>query len=314
MSPGPSCLGVSLLLLAIVALGGCSTSYNAERLSWKAQQLSVAISKDPSQATPEQFAKAIEAFERVTEEAAGTGQAARAHLAIGSMYALQQDYDRAQEAYALVLKNFSGYKTLSLTARLAIAKTYGAEGNVEEVLKVHEEIAFHHPFTPPGLQAPLSIAQTYTKLGETDRATTAYTSATRIYIRLAAAAPTPELETQAKGYLALAYQELGEWEKTIELLEELADVPSGVNRPFVLLSLGSIHQLKLEQPKKAKAAYELLLEEFPEHPFSETAKNRLEHLQISAVPLSWGYSSGAGLDGEVAQGAAVQSRIAVVTH
>jgi tetratricopeptide (TPR) repeat protein len=279
------------IMLTALALTGCSTSYNGERLLMKANELSVPIMKNPSTATPDQFAKAIAAFERVTQEARGTVSAAQAHLSIGSLYALQKQYDEARAAYGQTLQNYNRYKDLCLNARTAIAKTYEDEARWDEAANVFNEIADFYPWTKMGLEAPLYIGAMYAKHQQPDKAADATARAVARYKRLIPEVPNPTFGMELKAYLALGYQQLSDWDNAIAMLEELAGASSGVNRPLVLLSLGSIYQAKLGDAQKAQAAYLKLAEEFPEHPFAKIAKERLQQFTVPLAPIAPGPSA-----------------------
>ena len=271
-------------MIMVLALTGCSASYNSERLFWKAQQLNAPILKDPAHATPEQFAAAIHAFDQVIQKTPGTLWAARAQLATGTLHAMQKQYRQARDAYALVLQNYNRHQDLCLGARFSTAKTYEAEQNWDEAVRMYRELSDYHPWSVIGLEAPLYIARIYEVRKEPDEATKAYERAAGLYTKLMPDAPTPELATHAKGYLALAYQRLHEWDKAITILEELASAPQGTNRPLILITLGMIYQAKLDNSQKAEEAYTALLKEFPEHPLVKVAKVQLEHLGLSVSP------------------------------
>ena len=273
-------LGIALAVTAV----GCSESYSSERLFWKAQQLTVPIMQHPNSATPEQIAQSVEAFTRVIRRTPGTMWAARAQLIIGTLHAMGKKYNKAREAYGLVLQNYNQYGDLCLRARYSTAKTFEAEQKWEEALKVYRDIAEYHTWTPLGLEAPLYIASVYEKRQQAEQAKMAYERASRIYLRLIPEAPSPEMAIQVKGYLTIAYQRLGEWDKAIALLEELTTLPAGqqVNRPLILLTLGSIYQAKLQNSTKAGDAYTKLLQEFPAHPFGKVAKAQLDALGLPA--------------------------------
>lgn len=272
------------LCVAALLVSGCSASYTGERLLWKAQRVSAPIATAPNQATPEQVAKAIAAFETVVTKAPGTVWAARAQVAIGSLYALQEQFVKAREAYTLVLLNAHEHQALCLTARFAIAKTYQMEEDWDAAIKAYEQLADYHPWSHLGLEAPLYIARTYEQRKEADEAGRAYERAARRYTNLIPDAPTPQIAIQIKSFLILAYQRLGEWDHATETLEDLASTPEGVNRPLVLISLGSIYQTKLASPKNAQRAYSQLIREFPENPLANAAKTQLERLGLPMLP------------------------------
>ena len=264
-------------------LTGCSVDYAGERLFWKAQQLYVPLVKNAQTATPDQYANTFRAFEAVVKKTPGTIWAPRAHLAIGTLYVLQKQYSQARQAYALVLQNYNQYKELCLNARVGIAKTYEVEQHWPEAANAYREIAEYHPWSPVGLQAPLSIARLAEQGKVTEPAAQAYQRAAQTYIKLLVDAPNPELATQVKSALVLAYQRLGEWEQAVELLQELADIQTGTNRPLVLMTLGAIYQAKLRNTGKAQAAYTKLAAEFPDHPFGKAAQAQLNQLGATAV-------------------------------
>lgn len=266
------------ILFAVFVLTGCSANYTGERLFWKAQQLQAVIVKDPAKASPEQFAAAVSAFDRVIQKVPGTMWAARAQVSIGSLYAMERQYEKARAAYALVLQNYNQYKQFCLAARLATARTYELEQNGPEAITVYKDISEYYPWSVPGLESPLHIARMYEQRKDTEAATQAYERAVRMYTRLLPDAPTPELTMQIKGYLTLAYQRLGQWEDAVHLLQELAAMKSGVNKPLVLLTLASIYQTKLKETQKAQAVYTQLVEEFPTNPFAKAAKSQLERM------------------------------------
>lgn len=278
-APSLACALTALLAMSAVS-SGCSVNYNGERLFWKAQQLSGKIVADVAAATPEQFTEAALAYERVIAKAPGTMWAGRAQLSIGSLFAMQKQYDKAREAYRLVLQNYNQYKEYGLASRLAIARSYEVEEKWDEAIAVYQEISEYYSWSAMGLEAPLYVARIHELRKQADEAKRAYGRAMRMYTRMLPDAPTPEMATQLKGYLALAHQRLGQWDEAIGLLQELAAMEKGVNRPLVLITLASIYQTKKSDREHAGELYTKLLEEFPEHPFGKVARAQLEQLGL----------------------------------
>lgn len=273
---------IALVYCALI-LAGCSASYHGERWFWKAQHLQTSVAKDLSKATPEQFAKLIEAFQLVTTKAPETIWAARAQTMVGSLYATQKEYAKARAALALVLQEYNQYQDVVLAARIAISKTYEVEQDWDNAIKSYQEISDYHPWSTVGLQVPLSIAAKYEQQRKPELAKSAYDRSIRFYTGLIPDAPTVELEAQAKGYLAQALERLGQWDQAAKTLEELLTAPKGANRPLTLLMLGSIYQTKLQHPEKAVELYQQLIREFPKHPYVKLATIQLQHLN-AAVP------------------------------
>ena len=268
-------LMVSGCLVSVIT--GCSASYNGERLLWKAQQLSTTIAKDPTQATPEQVAKVVHAFQRVIKKTPGTVWAARAQSQIGSWYLAQKRYDQAREAYGQVLQEYSRYTEESLAARYAIAKSYEFENRWEDAIRQYHELIDHHPWSRMGLEAPIYIGLLYERHQQLEQANEAFERAASLYAKLIPEAPTAEAGVQVKSYLALTYERLGQWEKAAHLLADLSTLASGVNRPMLLMTLGTIYQTRLHDEAKAHEVYTKFLQEFPEHPLGKVVKEQLAH-------------------------------------
>lgn len=281
-------LGLLSSIVALLFVSGCSEAYNAEKLYWKAKQFHKPIIANLEAATPEQYEAAITAYDLVVEETPGTNWAAQSHLAVGSLYALQKKYVKSRDAYGLVLQNYNNYKELCLRSRFSIAKTYEIEKNWDAALKMYQDIATNHTWSLMGLQVPMYVAAIHESRQETKEAKRSYEKAVRTYVKLIPQAPTAAVASQIKGYLALSYQRLGDWDKAVKTLEELASIRTGgtTNRPLVLLTLGSIYSEKVKDSLKAKVVYSRLLEEFPDHPFGKVARAQLERFGVNLPPVS----------------------------
>lgn len=285
--PLPLAPGVLASALALIlGASGCSASYRGERLFWHAQRLSAPIAANPGQAGPEQFARATEAFQEIVRKMPGTTWAAKSLAAIGSLQAMQQRFGEAMESYHAVLRDYGHERDTCLQTRIALAKLYELQNDWDRALAMYKELAVMHPWSRAALETPLYIGQWYEQHQDPARAEAAYRSAVSSYDRLLQDAPTNELTAQAKAYLALAHQELGQWQQSITILEELVKSPSGSTRPLALLTLGSLYQAKARRPEKAEAAYSVLAEEFPEHPFGKVAKLKLQHLHADLAPAT----------------------------
>jgi tetratricopeptide (TPR) repeat protein len=271
------------LALIPVSVTACSQNYTAERMFWKAQQTHADVLKDPAKASDDKLAAAVHDFQQIVEKVPGTMWAGRAQLAVGTLQLSHKQFDAARDSFGRVLQNYNRHGDLALRARVAIAKSHEAEDHWKNAVEIYKEISEYHPWSQIGLEAPLYIAANYEKRKNSAEATTAYERAVRIYSRMIPDAPSPSLSMQVKGYLTLAYQRLNKWDDAIKLLEELAQAEgSGVNRPLVLLTLGSIYQAKLGNPEKADEVYQRLMQEFPEHPLGKVAKAQHEQLSGKA--------------------------------
>ena len=275
----------ALLLLAGVlaagSLSGCSNDYNGERLFWKASQIGgpLLTTTDLDKVDAQQATKAIAAYQHVIDSVPGSIWAARAQAAVGTIWAVQRQYDKARECYSLIFQNYNRYGELVLNARLAIAKTYEIEQRWDEAVKAYDEIMDYHPWSSVGMEAPIYVGRIYESRKNSEQASKAYERALRLYTKMIHDAPTPELAAQVKGYLALAYQRLARWDEAIRTLQEIVSQPTSPNRPLALLTLGAIYESKMSQPDQATSIYQQLIKEFPDHPLVRVAKLQLERIQ-----------------------------------
>lgn len=271
-----------LVFFCVSVLTGCSAQYQGERLYWKAQQFRASLGDDPFQVTAEQFAEAIEKYEQVVRVAPVSEWAGRSRIAAGSLYAVQGKYPAAREAYGQVLLNLPPASELALEARIATAKTYEVQGQWDEAIRLYEEIAEYHPWKRSGLGSLLYIAQIHKRQGRDGKALEAYEQALKRYEKLIFKAPNERVARGVQTYVALAYQQLGRWGEAVAVYEQLARSPEGVNRPLLLLKIGTIYEKALQAPEKAGRAYALVLGGYPEHPFGKVAKRHLERIQAAS--------------------------------
>jgi hypothetical protein len=241
---------------ALLLLVGCSADYTAERLYWNAQRVRDAAAQDPGQI---KFDAVQSAFESVIARGGGTVWAARAQLAIGQLWQAQGQHALAREAYQLVVYNYSQYAGMSLEARAAIAASFAAEGRWAEASTAYGELATYHPWSVPGLEAPLAVAAE-TARRDPAQAEAAYERAAKRYEQMASQAPTLALRAQAQGYLAVVQHRRGRPDESMRVLEELMTKnASPVNRPLLLLTLSAMARAQGPEAARAAAAYERMV-------------------------------------------------------
>lgn len=272
------------VLIAVVLASGCSADYRAERLYWQAEQAAAPVLKNPAAATSEQIGAAQAAYAQVIARTPGTFWAARAQGRIATLFALQQRWDQARQAYEVLVRNYVHHAQLVLWARQAIARTYETQERWPEAVATYEELMRAHPWSQAALETPLYIARGYEERDQKDKAREAYETATGRYIQWAAKAPTPEMVIAIKHYLTITYQRLERWDDAVSVLQELAEIAEDTNRPLTLVTLGAVYQEKLHDPAKAQAAYVRLIETFPQHPLTKVAREQLEKLPAPQTP------------------------------
>lgn len=281
--------GIFSLLGALIAFAasGCSPEYSAERMYWHAQRAAEPVSKDPLNATPQQASRAIEGFQAVVDRAGGTSSAARAQFAIGSLHMMRQEYALARDAYKLAIRNYGQYRQFAYAARIALIKAYQALNDRSGALAAYKEIISEHPWTAIGIEAPLLLAESARRQGAAQEAEANLRAAAAHYQRLAGHAPSKEADLRIRGQLLSTYQRLGEWDKAVEILEDLSREKDGVNRPMVLLTMAALYETQLHRQGQARAIYQQLVKDYADQPAGQEAARRLEGLSLAGkIPES----------------------------
>ena len=268
---------------AVLLLAGCSPEYAGERFLWKAERLAAPIFKDPNSASPEAAQKAIQAFARVIRKAPGTASAAKAQVGIGFLHAAQRRFDFAREAFDLAIKNYGGEVETVITALVATAKSYEAEGDWPSAEKVYRDLSSLYPWSSQGMEAPLYIGDSYSQRGMSSEARQAYEKAVQAYEHLLQEVPSQDLGARISGYLLVAYERLENWKRAAEVLDDLLRrAPDKTNHPMLLFELANIYLQKLRDPAKAKAVYDKLIAEYPDHALARLARENVAGIEESA--------------------------------
>lgn len=79
--------------------------------------------------------------------------------------------------------------------------------------------------------------------------------------------------------LAQKYQSEGKDKEAVEALEKLVnEFPKDENRSIAVFMLGFIYANNLKEYDKAEKYYKMMLEEYPDHEFTDDAKFELDNL------------------------------------
>jgi len=79
--------------------------------------------------------------------------------------------------------------------------------------------------------------------------------------------------------LAQKYQSQGKDKEAVEALEKLVkEFPEDENRSTAVFMLGFIYANNLKEYDKAEKYYKMMLEEYPDHEFTDDAKFELDNL------------------------------------
>lgn len=245
---------------------------------WHAQQRAQAVMDDPAGAAEEQAVAAMAALEQVISKARGSRAAAQAQLALGSIAARRNQLAQAREAYETAVRNHSQFPDLAYAARAALLTIYAAQHDQAALIAMYRELMVSQPWSGAGLDAPLAIARAVAQRHSAEEASAAYQAAVKHYEKLINEAPSMAQVLLAKGQMVAAYEGLGQWERAMALLKELAAAERGVNRPVVLLKMAQLHETRFGEMEQAKALYRQVIDGYAGQPAAWAAAQALARL------------------------------------
>jgi len=275
-----------LFLTASSAESAGNTENNGELLFRNAKALSTNVVNDPKIASPDDLNKSILLYQKVVDQAAGSEWAAKALLTIASLNVLQGKNDQAKLNFNKIINRYHQYEGVTGTALLGLAKLYTEEGDRSKVIEIYERLGANHTWTHTGLGAPLYIAKLYFDNNELEAYHDALIRAAEFYKQNYSSAPTVELRIQAIDYLAGSYEKLEDWEQLLNTLDILMNEKSGVDKPRVMMQIGSLYQYKLDETEKARETYQRLMLDFPLSNLYEEAKARIGEISMVAQKQS----------------------------
>lgn len=254
--------GICCLLLLV----GCSQNYQAERESWKAEQLLSGVTKTMVQEHPEVLDPSIAAFKKVYEQFPGTGKAVESLFVISNLYLRQKKFEDAIHTLEKVIQNYSDARDRAPEARYGMAGIYEATGQWEKAEKLFWETAEYHPYHQKGLYAPVHIVLHYKKLKDIDGMALAYQKAVDFYQKMIKQTGPIQAGGSLKNYLALTQLANGNWREARDTWDALpGEFPDSPFAPMALLASGEL-SWKKKEAEAAAVSYETYLKNYPKHP------------------------------------------------
>jgi len=256
----------------------------------------------------QEYQKASEYFKKVGEEEINLELAQRAMFMLAeSLYNLKKFQD-AQEEYRNFIKKYPEAE-LSANAQYAIAWTYLENKEYEPSIAEFRKLISLYPKSKFTEEAQFRIAKGYFLLGENEKAVSelkkfidgniksnfrveALYILSQIYLeeekwidsiieleRLVREYPENKYVPDALYGLCLSYFKKDEYNKAIEIAEKYLKDYSKLPFGDDIIYIRAICWEKLENQEKAIADYQGLISAFPQSPYVEKAKERLEVLQ-----------------------------------
>ena len=207
-------------------------------------------------------AGALALYESIARDHPRSPEAPEALLAAAELYRETGRPDEARARYERILGEFAGAAPAVVEAQWQLARLEELGGDIEAAALRYRSIYAQYPETPRGFEAPLRIASLYRERGAADAAKAACDKALEHYEQLLSGNRSPETRLAAeRGIIrALAedarwraaaermtaiverYNELGERERAIEVLEACAENYPGTE--LAGTALGELARMK----------------------------------------------------------------------
>jgi TolA-binding protein len=271
-------LGGALLLVvaAGVTVTGCQDRYAAERLLWHANRNAAAVQRDPLRAAEADVSAAVDGYRQVVDRCPGTLEAARAQMAIGSIYYSREQYAQAQEAFALVWRLYGQFRELAANAQFLKGQALERQDQWDEAVQAYEELFTNQPWTMQAMRARFYIAEAWERRGDQAASQKAYERAIKVYREAVKAAPTPELASQMYSFIAVAHERLQQWEEALGIYQTIAQqFPNTSKAPVALFAMGALYKSRLNDHERSKETFGELIKQYPDHFLARVVQTEL---------------------------------------
>ena len=258
------------------------------------------------------YKKAGEYFNKVEEDEENLSLGQRAKFMVAESWYNLKDYQKAREVYEKFIEIYPE-GDFSANAQYAIAWTYLENKEYEASVKEFKKLISIYPDSKFTEEAQFRVGKNYFLSGNKNRAkaelekfVNLYTKSdfraeamyllSQIYIqeeewmdniinldRLVREYPDSPYLSEALYGLCLSYFKKDEYEKAIKVGERYLKDYSGLKYGDDILYTKAVCWEKLENQEKAISDYQDLISKFPQSPYVEKAKERLEELKKDSI-------------------------------
>lgn len=257
---------IASILLLLIFTAGCSDQYQSERYLYKATRLAKDVFINPEAIPPQQFERAIKAYEIIFEKYPKMWTARRARIAIGTLYLAKEEYEKARSVFRKAIELYPDDTGICIEARFATGKSYEKENLWNRALQEYMKIIADYPDTEMALSLPMYIASKDKDYGP----------AIAHYKNIAQKNPNSQLGFRALNFVSICYTKKGDWAQVVRSMEKLAmDYPMAANVGLTLRTIADISVRRLNQPGLVTEIFGEFLKKYPDHPLKKGLEKAL---------------------------------------
>ncbi len=261
-------------------LTGCSKTYNAERLLWKANQKSNKIFQDPKVIPEGQYAEVLTAYEKIIKKYPERMQSGAARFKMGMLYVAKKDFETAEEMFRKTLEEHPDKNKLCAKAQVNIGKCYEERDDWEEAYIEYKKAFNDYTDTRVGLAIPFYIASYCQRKRPLSEAKREFDDALATYRKLIKDNPKTPLAYLSHGFIVRCYEGQKKWKETIDALWVLHNnYPKTPEGAKALVTIGIVYQKGLNRLEKAIEVYEQYIEKYPKTKMAVVLTKAIERLK-----------------------------------
>lgn len=263
----------AVLIFAGFLSSGCRENYLAEKEFWRAQRQlkNSPVYTQPSNATPQDFERVIQAYEKVVELYPGSPKAVDSLFTIANLQLMMRKLPETRQTYTRIIQNYSAFPDAAAKARASMAILFEKEKNWKSAQSLYWEIAEYHSLQALGLSAPLKALALERQYGKVEDYKRAFAKTVDHYEGLLKKAGPIQAAASIQYHHALAYLIHEDWNKATELWFGISkEYPkSNLAGWAYLAAVETIRQKQGEE--QALPLYEEFLKLFPNHSLTKQA-------------------------------------------
>lgn len=271
-----------MLLLIFVfpfLLLGCeSKEFKAERQLWQAHRQARVIYQNPKVTPQAQVKTAQDAYAELIKEYPGTIYAVQSQFSIGHLFLASGDYQKARNAYSVLLQNCDKQMALCANVCFAIGKSYEAEGKWDQALAEYLNIMRDYPTTSTSLELPIYIISVERNSGNEQTLQRALDKAVSFYLDLKSKDSDENHQYLFSSLVVRSFVEARKWQEALQALDNLAKNYPKHNPDGALWLRVLIYANKLNDKAQAKHEIERILKEYPQTKLAKPLQALLEKL------------------------------------
>ncbi|HVP36814.1 MAG TPA: tetratricopeptide repeat protein [Terriglobales bacterium] len=250
--------------------------YKMEKSFYASERMRGILSLNLKAATPEDFKKLIQSFQKVIELSSlfpktSLAQeisdiASSAQLRISELYMMQKNLDSAEVSCEKVLENYPKSISQNKTALLTLGRIYEMKNQKEKAVETYHRLLENYPPVMKKslpdqnlFSLPNHLIRLYSGTDEKESRNAEFDFARSYYQNLISSYPNTQVSFVACLNLAGSYQLQNLWKESLGILESAKD-STGQTPPIVLLQIGNIYFDELKDEKSSLATFSRILD------------------------------------------------------